>query len=169
MSDGPGAEYRQQDSMEDVISQLRAEVERLTKERDAVSAWSGEVREQNVKMAEMVATLQRERDEARAEALAIWKHTCVHHNDAERKAASEVCPVCLRAQLAEREEDRALLDWIDAKTRRPWIHNAASGYTESFGPKSPYWGIAIQDRETIYGDTLRAAIRAARAQPEDGK
>jgi hypothetical protein len=65
----------------------------------------------------------------------------------------------LRAQLAEAQKDTKRLDWIERY--RPWVHNAASGYTESFGPKNPYWGIAPKDTETIYGDTFRAAIDAA--------
>lgn len=67
----------------------------------------------------------------------------------------------LSQQLAERAADSRRLDWLEK--HRPWIHNAASGYTESFGPKSPYWGVAPKDKATIYGDTFRAAIDSSMA------
>jgi hypothetical protein len=35
---------------------------------------------------------------------AVWNHTCVHHNDAEREAANKQCPVCAQARIAELEK-----------------------------------------------------------------
>lgn len=71
---------------------------------------------------------------------------------------------CAGTDFVAREEvgrDTARLDWLEKN--KPWIHNAASGYTKSFGYKSPYWGIALKHTETRYGETFRAAIDAASA------
>lgn len=35
-------------------------------------------------------------------------------------------------------------------------------YTEHFGPKSPYWGVAPKNQNTRFADALREAIDAAR-------
>lgn len=66
----------------------------------------------------------------------------------------------LTAELAEAMKDGERLDWLEK--HRPWVHNAASGYTTSFGANDPYWGLAPRGSETIYGNTFRAAIDAAR-------
>lgn len=58
------------------------------------------------------------------------------------------------------KKDAERLDWLDKN--RPWVHNAASGYTESFGAKGPYWGLAPKNTNTIYGETMREAIDAAK-------
>lgn len=41
--------------------------------------------------------IEKERDDWKARAEAIWTHTCIHHTDAERVEASQRCPVCLIA------------------------------------------------------------------------
>lgn len=67
----------------------------------------------------------------------------------------------LKTQLAEREEDRALLDEVQKRK-----------LTITWNPRHD--GFIIQEQEQVCNNIahdrdLRAAIRAARAQPEDGK
>jgi hypothetical protein len=61
--------------------------------------------------------IEAERDELRAEvarlngavSLAVWAHTCANHTDSDRKAVTEHCPVCLRAEVARLKADKARL------------------------------------------------------------
>lgn len=76
----------------------------------------------------------------------------------------------LRAQLAEREEDRALLDWLEAGLRQTDPKQQLVRIER--GWKEPLLNVITYDGRTTRqhtADTLRAAIRAARTQPEDGK
>lgn len=100
-----------------------------------------------------VERLTKERDEARAEAESEAKLSDGWCKEliAERQSNANLRNFIdkQKAQLAEREEDRALLDWLDT-------HHTQRAATLS--------GFASANQLSY-----RAAIRAARAQPEDGK
>lgn len=54
----------------------------------------------------------KERDELRAAALSLYRQTCIHHTDAERKAAG--CPVCQQRERDElREQKKALAECLN--------------------------------------------------------
>jgi len=82
------------------VQRLRAEVERL----------KGEVTDWELAFQEQYARAEKAEAECvRPKSLGSWAHTCVHHNDAERKAAM-CCPVC--EQTRSQKIETALKDAI---------------------------------------------------------
>jgi hypothetical protein len=84
------------------LTRLRAEVERLKAPRSLFV--SASIYEDALARAEKA-----EAECVRLKSLGSWAHTCVHHNDAERKAAM-CCPVC--EQTRSQKIETALKDAI---------------------------------------------------------